>query len=89
MMAEDWFVVLVTSCPCYIVVSLAVWGSGFRTNGVNTCCLISCWEGVGRRLSREVGWQWIARAEFVKFDVGWRFEDVGSGIKLKMPYTAE
>lgn len=71
MMVEAWFMVLVTSYPCYIVVSLAVWGSGFRTNGVNTYCLISCWDGVGRRLSRDdVGLKRIERAEF---DMEWRF----------------
>lgn len=79
--------VLVTSYPCYIVVSLAVWGSGFRTNGVNTYCLISCWDGVGRRSSRDdVGLKGSKEPNSI-WNGDFKMSDRNS--KVKIPYTAE
>lgn len=82
MMAAAWVAVTVASYPCYIVVSLADWGSRLWDRRRQHMVLDSCWAGVGIRkgTERRSRVEWMEQAAV---DMEWRFFNVGnSSLKL-------
>lgn len=75
MIIEAWFAATGATCLCYIAVSLAVWGSGFRTDGVNTYCLIFMPGRSRKGIQQRSELERIQRAER---DVERRFFSVGN-----------